>query len=106
MSMTEPDTLRVKAYRRSAAMMPIVPQEEIDRRAEARAMADDLRQTSALQRIEERIGISRTADASSGPWKYPTRKAKQPLCSGWWMMPAAAVCGAAWAGLFKWLGWW
>ena len=96
MSMTESDTRRVKAYRRSADLPPIMSQEEFDRRSEARAMADDLRQTSVIQSVEDRLNIIR-GGASEGSFRYPARKTKQPLCAGWWVTPAAAL------GLFLWV---
>lgn len=107
MSMTEPDTLRVKAYRRSAAMPPILPQEEIDRRARGDAESDDWRTMATIEDVERRVGITRKADFR---WlqqgEVIDRFHGEPrFTTGQMLFLAAVLGGAAWFVLFDWLGW-
>lgn len=107
MSMTETDAQRAQAYRRSAAMPPIVPQEEIDRRAQAKAESDDWRTMATIEDVERRVGITRKADYRGlQQGEVIDRFHGEPRFTiGQMLFLAAVLGGGAWVAFCAWLGW-
>lgn len=106
MSMTEPDTLRLaseRAHLAAKATSPVVSIHDVD----LRTLEGDFRAMTTIEEAEARVGITRDyRGLQQGEVIERYHRDDRLLTTGQMLFLAVVVGGAAWAGLFKWLGWW